>query len=284
MGETTSDLNLKQVAAELDVHYMTAYRYVRQGRLPATMLNGGWVVRAGDLRAFRSRSTPTPGAAGGSERVDRLRHLIDGGDEVGAWRYIDDLLAAGTTPQDCLVDLLPRALDVGDLHDADAAVLARSSVATATASRLVDRLANRHVRPGRSKGTVLLAAPTGEHHRLALATVAALVRIGGYRTLDLGTDVAPPVIAAAVGLRPVLAVGIGITTLASVDAAADAVARIGREHPDLPVVLGGQAVRNADVARLVGSRWWAPDGVGMVDLLDRVGAERRHDRRAGRAR
>jgi predicted site-specific integrase-resolvase len=28
-------LNLKQVARSLDVHYMTAYRYVRQGKLPA---------------------------------------------------------------------------------------------------------------------------------------------------------------------------------------------------------------------------------------------------------
>ena len=29
-NEETSDLNLKQVAAELGVHYMTAYRYIRR--------------------------------------------------------------------------------------------------------------------------------------------------------------------------------------------------------------------------------------------------------------
>jgi len=47
-----TELNIKQVAAELGVHYMTAYRYVRTGRLAARKVGTGWVVRAADLERF----------------------------------------------------------------------------------------------------------------------------------------------------------------------------------------------------------------------------------------
>ena len=47
-----ADLNLKQVAAELGVHYMTAYRYVRTGRLVARRVGTGWIVATEDLQEF----------------------------------------------------------------------------------------------------------------------------------------------------------------------------------------------------------------------------------------
>ena len=37
-------LTLLQVADKLGVHYMTVYRYVRTGRLPATRVGGIWQV------------------------------------------------------------------------------------------------------------------------------------------------------------------------------------------------------------------------------------------------
>ena len=48
-------LTLPQVADKLGVHYMTAYRYVRTGRLPATRVKGAWQVDPADL-AFVERS------------------------------------------------------------------------------------------------------------------------------------------------------------------------------------------------------------------------------------
>ena len=37
-------LGLQEVADRLGVHYMTAYRYVRTGRLPATRIGAQWWV------------------------------------------------------------------------------------------------------------------------------------------------------------------------------------------------------------------------------------------------
>ena len=46
------DLTLQQAADELGVHYMTAYRYVRTGRLPARRVASGWRIAPSDLAAI----------------------------------------------------------------------------------------------------------------------------------------------------------------------------------------------------------------------------------------
>lgn len=289
MATDVDALNLKQVARDLGVHYMTAYRYVRQGRLAARQVDGGWLVDRADLDRFRSeRTVPTPdgstaaGRNGPDGRRDRLRHRLRAGDEVGAWREIDLALAGGLPPEDVLARLLPEALggegpatppgSVDDLaHDHD---LALDYVATATATRLVDRLGARFARPGRARGTVLLASPSGEQHRLPLATVAALVRTAGFRAVELGADVPPGVIAAATAQILPLALGIGVTTAAGIEAAVVAIDRVSSAAPGVPVVVGGQAVRSPEVAGVLGTALWAPDGPAMVALLGGLASRR----------
>lgn len=70
-------LSLAEAAQLLGVHYMTAYRYVRTGRLRATKRGGSWVVGAGDLEEFRNAAPTSPApsprggpTAGSSERPD----------------------------------------------------------------------------------------------------------------------------------------------------------------------------------------------------------------------
>jgi len=46
-------VSLNEVAEILGVHYMTAYRYVREGRLSAIKEGRGWVVKSSDVTAFR---------------------------------------------------------------------------------------------------------------------------------------------------------------------------------------------------------------------------------------
>ena len=62
-------MSLREAASALGVHYMTAYRYVRTGRLPATSVDGEWRIRRDDvqqlLRPEEGRAPvarPSPGA------------------------------------------------------------------------------------------------------------------------------------------------------------------------------------------------------------------------------
>ena len=115
-------LNLKQVARRLGVHYMTAYRYVRQGVLPARRDGNVWMVEAGDVEAFGSASVENQPGRDGADWVERFgRHLLRG-DEVGAWTVVAQALAAGQSEISqlhgtigSLRESLELALGCGDL-------------------------------------------------------------------------------------------------------------------------------------------------------------------------
>ena len=52
----TSPITLQEAADRLGVHYMTAYRYVRTGRLPAQRSGSQWLVDPKDLGAVGALS------------------------------------------------------------------------------------------------------------------------------------------------------------------------------------------------------------------------------------
>ena len=47
------EISLHDVAEALHVHYMTAYRYVREGILPGRKVGRSWSVRKSDLDKFQ---------------------------------------------------------------------------------------------------------------------------------------------------------------------------------------------------------------------------------------
>ena len=50
-----SELSLQEVADRLGVHYMTAYKYVRMGKLHAEKQGASWVVLEEDLERFLTK-------------------------------------------------------------------------------------------------------------------------------------------------------------------------------------------------------------------------------------
>ena len=83
----SNELSLNEVAEKLGVHYMTVYRYVRTGLLPAAKSGGTWRVIADDLENFASR--PSNSVGRGHRQLDRhiepLIASLTRGDERGAW-------------------------------------------------------------------------------------------------------------------------------------------------------------------------------------------------------
>ena len=120
------------------------------------------------------------------------------GDEMAAWRVLEQALAAGHSPTQCYLDLVVGAIDdISGRSDVPRQPDAGQYLATATAARLVARLGARFRRPARSRGTVVFGAPIGEHHVLPISVVADLVRLNGFSCLELGADVPPAAFAGA---------------------------------------------------------------------------------------
>jgi len=279
-----ADLSLTDAAERLGVHYMTAYRYVRTGRLAARKVQGEWRLTPDELARFRAERTAagSSGRSGAPTRArsrPRLEDRIVAGDETGAWRVIEDALASGATPEEVVLELLMPALTaVGAWWAEGVFSVADEHQASATAIRLVARLGPLFLRRGRRRGTVIVGAPGGERHAIPVAVVADLLRGSGFDVLELGADT--PAVSfgdavARVGSTPrPLAVLIGVTVASARDAVREAVAAVARVDPEVPVLVGGAATSGErDALALGAAGWTGPTARDAVTAVERLRAD-----------
>ena len=188
MASREPDLTLQEAADLLGVHYMTAYRYVRTGRLPGTRVGAHWHVRHADLDKIAAAAPAgrNDGARVGRRRrtmLRRLTSLLVQGDEAEAWRLLQAALGSAYSPEDLYFDVLgPAMRRVGDDWAAGRLDVADEHRATVVMYRLVGRLGPLFARRGTARGAIVLGAPTGDPHGLATALVADPLR--GPRLFD----------------------------------------------------------------------------------------------------
>lgn len=287
MPPTTETLTLDEAAELLGVHYMTAYKYVRTGRLPATRVERRWMVRRADVEALLAGTAPEPPAtttepaettADGRRRVDRrspLRRRLLAADEAGAWQIVEDSMASGMEPADVLLDLLgPAMADIGRRWKAREITVAMEHQATATAHRIVGRLGTRFALRGPARGTVLIGAAPDDHHALPSAMLRDLLRGRGLAVTDLGGAVpvsswASAAAEAAAGSPPLVAVGIGASAEGLDEELAAAIAAV-HGVTEVPVIVGGTAVHGARHAISLGADHYSASTRAALELLDRA--------------
>ena len=77
MRSREPDLTLQEAADLLGVHYMTAYRYVRTGRLPGTRVGAHWHVRRADLDKIAAAAPAGPQRRHAPSAEEGLRASTD---------------------------------------------------------------------------------------------------------------------------------------------------------------------------------------------------------------
>lgn len=269
------EFSLREAADRLGVHYMTAYRHVRTGRLPARQVDGQWRIdlavldRPPALGSTRRISPSTSSAPRRGRLVDRLV----AGDEAGAWSILEEALLGGADPVGLHVDLLAAAMgEIGERWAVDELSIADEHRATALASRLVGRLGPRFVRRGRRRGTVVLAAAPDDHHALPVALAADVVRAARYAVVDLGGAVPADQLAHAVaGADALMAVGICTSVAGDEADVAAQVAAVREISTTVTILLGGTAA-SADLAERVGAHGYGADARQLVELVELIGA------------
>jgi excisionase family DNA binding protein len=265
-------MSLRQAAEHLGVHYMTAYRYVRTGRLPATRQAGEWQIRAIDVERLLEAPAPgTPPAADATATARAgLERRILAGDGAGAWAVVESRLSGGLDPSGVLTDLLvPVLQSIGERWASGELSVADEHRATAVSHRLLGRLSLQFGRRGRTRGTVVLAASSGDLHTLPVAIVADLLRWRGFEVVELGGNTPPEAIAeAASRAGRLVAVGI-VSTAGGLDAqVAAAVAAVRQSVPGVPILLGGGAISDEAHARRLGADVWT--GGATTSALEAV--------------
>ena len=276
-------LTLEAAAQRIGVHYMTAYRYVRLGRLQAIQRGGRWWVSAREVDRFVGTPGEPPGRHGprwGSRRQRLVARLL-AGDGPGGWAIVEQALASGAAPPDLYLQLLAPALrEIGDRWAAGRTSIDEEHRATSVAVRIVGRLAPQFARPGRTRrGAVLLGGAPGDPHQLPVAMVADVLRSEGLVVVDLGADVpTQSLLDAAAGVPDLRVVGISVSADSAMKEAARSVAAVKRRMPGLTVFAGGPALPTAAHAMDLGADAWAPDAAAAAAQL---GAKPRSGSEAG---
>jgi MerR family transcriptional regulator, light-induced transcriptional regulator len=269
-------LGLQDAADRLGVHYMTAYRYVRTGRLPATRIGAQWWVDPADLlaagvgAAVAGRPRAATRQASQATAVRRLEDRLVAGDEPGAWTIVESRLGSGTDPDDVLLEGLGLAMRaVGAGWEAGDYTVDDEHRASGVASRVIARLGARFTTRGPKRGSVILGTPPHELHGLPTAMVANVLRGHGFDVADLGADVPADAFGSAVAKTPhVLAVAVGVTA-GNHDRSVRAIVRaVHNVNPDLPVFVGGAGIAGADHAGRLGAAWSGRDARSLGDAIE----------------
>ena len=270
-------LSLQEVAERLGVHYMTAYRYVRLGMLPAHKEGSTWRVGLADVEAFqRGDGAGGPGGSrtrartGGGRWITRLESRLLAGDGAGAWQVLEAAMASGADLQGIELEIVtPAMVSIGERWATGEIDVAAEHQATVIVMRLLGRLGARFVKRGRTRGSVVLGSVAGDRHGLPVMILADLLAAARFEVIDLGCDVPEgSFVHAARAAQRLVAVGISVTTSDLDVPTAGTVAAVHSAVADVPVLLGGWAISDRDHATALGADGWAADGAAAVTLVE----------------
>jgi len=186
-----------------------------------------------------------------AKREARVRELgrayaeaVLAGDEVAAELVIRRAMTARlTTPEIDDEIIAPALWLVGELWERGEITVADEHLATEISIRVLalQREARRVVE-SRGERRVMLAAPSGELHVIALRMVATVLREVGYRVLMLGPDVPPDALAACAQRRRPEVVCLTSTMPGGADRILLAIHEVQQAWPAAGFVVGGRAV------------------------------------------
>lgn len=265
----SGECTLTEAAERLGVHYMTAYRYVRTGRLAAEKRGGQWIVDIADVEGFgqpgeqdRTRARVLP---------SQLEARLLAGDENGAIQLIEGAMGSGAGAEEIYLDLLAPALArIGERWAAGDITIADEHIATATSMRVIGRIGPRLAKRGRTRGVVLVAGVAGDHHTLPSALLRDLLRSHGFDAQDLGANSpADSIVDRALSISDLIAVGLAATHTDNEENIRDTVASLATAL-DVPIVLGGAAIRDEDHGHSLGECIPSSSARHALELFDDI--------------
>jgi len=271
-------LTLQEAADQLGVHYMTAYRYVRTGRLPATRNGSQWCVDPRDLpaasagNAVAGRPRTETRRSSRATAARRLEDRLVAGDEPGAWTIVEGRMGSGSDPDDVLLDGLGEAMrSVGLGWEAGDYTIDDEHRASGVATRVVARLGARFTARGPKRGSVIIGTPQHELHGLPTAMAANVLRGRGFEVVDLGADVPETAFGSAVSKvqRP-LAVAVAVTSGNHDDSVRAIVRAVHAVSPGLPVLVGGAAIAGEEHAARLGAGWSGGDARRLAETIEQL--------------
>ena len=253
--ETPELLTLQEAAERLKVHYMTAYRWVRRGDLPAYKAGGRLRVQLADVDRFvqqRRIDVVLPGVAGRTDwptHVDRLTAFLLAGKALEAGHLVRKVIADGAPVGQVYLELLTPALHrVGDAWEAGEITVADEHRASEICMSVIARHGEAFRRRGPSRGTAVTLTPPDEQHGIGAAMVADFLRAGGYDVHHLGVNVPLADLRLFLQVVPADVLCVSITTPGADERLYAELVAVASDGNAATVIFGGQGADPEQVA------------------------------------
>ncbi len=241
MSEPTQSIGLNEAADELGVHYMTVYRHVRTGLLPAERLPSGWSISRTDLDAYRARGKGMPAI----ERQQQIEERLRQGDDAAVWTIVESVLASAMPVSSIIGDLLiPSMRSIGDRWAAGELTVLEEHRASSAMSVVLSRLSPHTARVEVRGKPVVVATPANDTHGLAAWLLAELLRAHGHPVIELGAATPPESFAEVTREKSPVAV---VVTMYRVDddvpdMIIETIEAIRAANPSTYIALGGPGI------------------------------------------
>ena len=218
-------------------------------------------------RAYLERFAGAVPVKSGAQAAFSLEEAVRRGLHAEAERAARERLAEGEAPMDLVEKrLLPALTQVGDGYEAGTLFLPQllmSAEAAQGAFALVQQALGEKSTGMRRQGRIALATVEGDIHDIGKNIVKVLLESYGFEVLDLGKNVRPEQVLAAVQAEKLHMVGLSALMTTTVPAMERTIALLRREAPDCRVVVGG-AVLTPELAAAIGAHAYARDAMDTV--------------------
>ena len=218
-------------------------------------------------RAYLERFACAAPVKSGTQAAFSLEEAVRRGLRAEAERAAQERLAEGEAPMDLVEKrLLPALTQVGDGYEAGTLFLPQllmSAEAAQGAFALVQQALGEKSTGMRRQGRIALATVEGDIHDIGKNIVKVLLESYGFEVLDLGKNVRPEQVLAAVRAEKLHMVGLSALMTTTVPAMERTIALLRREAPDCRVVVGG-AVLTPELAAAIGAHAYARDAMDTV--------------------
>ncbi|MFH1880172.1 MAG: dihydropteroate synthase, partial [Bacillota bacterium] len=216
-----------------------------------------------------------PSAAGDGGRggeTNSLRDTVIAGLETPAAAAASALIAGGVQPLTVIEDyVIPALTEVGVRYESgmiflpqlmQSAAAAKSAIAEATA----------HMPPAqpRADRTIVLATVYGDVHDIGKNIVATMLQSYGFHIVDLGRDVPPEAVLAALRQTGAKLLGLSALMTTTVPSMRDTIALVRRELPAPVTIMVGGAVLTPALAQEIGADFYAADAMASVRIAKEV--------------
>lgn len=218
-------------------------------------------------RAYLERFAGAAPVKSGAQAAFSLEEAVRRGLRAEAERAARERLSEGEAPMDLVEKrLLPALTQVGDGYEAGTLFLPQllmSAEAAQGAFALVQQALGEKSTGMRRQGRIALATVEGDIHDIGKNIVKVLLESYGFEVVDLGKNVKPEQVLAAVQAEKLHMVGLSALMTTTVPAMERTIALLRREAPDCRVVVGG-AVLTPELAAAIGAHAYARDAMDTV--------------------